>query len=305
MVLKWMNAPLMRTQKAQEKLHWESQQHPEHQDVQEEFTHLLTSPELVQNHQQRNLTCFRTLKSRKIRTHWHPWQPQACIKYIDEAIIINETAQGQNKKLFPGPMHQTKLAISLRSTGSIWRGKSYVISCISQIYVQRNNSVLKDDLRASMPRGGVNHLPVLSCSRIHPPSHAYQPPANLRQKCRQKKKSTAWTTRCSSSRCCSHRHVRQTGLLRVWSTWSIWWGKKFCHHTCLETPEPSPARVGSQQYRITLTSDSCKCKVCNFWNVLLHCLVQESFTYTRMSLRKAGCSPIPVGNTLKGHWVQQ
>lgn len=177
----------MRVQRAKEKPHWEPQQHPERQDVQEEFTHLLTSPELVQNHQQQNLTCFRTLKSRKIRTYWHPWQPQACIKYIDEAIIINETAQGQNKKLFPGPKHQTKLAISLRSTGSIWRGKKLCHQLHQPNLCQKKQLCTERRLRASMPRGGVNHLPVLSCSRIHPPSDAYQPPANLTQKCRQKK----------------------------------------------------------------------------------------------------------------------
>lgn len=57
-------------------------------------------------------------------------------------------------------------------------------SAASAKFMSKDNSALKD----SMPRGGAhgNHLPVLSYSRIHPPSNVcYQQP-NLRQKCRGK-----------------------------------------------------------------------------------------------------------------------
>lgn len=148
-------------------------------------------------------------------------------------------------------------------------------SAASAKFMSKDNSALKD----SMPRGGAhgNHLPVLSYSRIHPPSNVcYQQP-NLRQKCRGKNKSAVWTTRHSSSRCCSGRHVRQTGL-----------------QECDQHGRSDGEKSSVITHAWKLLSLVLHVQALNFAKAKLVIAETSLFTYTRMSLRKTGCFPILV-----------
>lgn len=155
--------------------------------------------------------------------------------------------QDQNKELFLGPMHQTKLAIiSLRSTGSIWWGKKWSHQLHQPNLCQMNNST-QTDLKRSYAQGRdtweplTNPFLLLDSSSIQSLISAVSKPET---KCR-KEIISPMDQRTQYQQALLQQACQTNWLGRVRSTWSIWWGKKFCHHTCLVTSGSSPARAGN------------------------------------------------------------